>query len=344
MSQLLSLRGICKSFVARRDLLGRAQEVVNAVRGIDLDIEEGETLALVGETGCGKSTTGRLTMGLIEPDLGTIHFAGEDVTAPPRGRPTSLRRRMQIVFQDPESSFNPSMTVRRCIAEPMRVHLGGEAARDRDRIAALLENVGLDPDHMERRPHELSGGQRQRVAIARAIAVDPDFVVCDEVVSALDVSTQAQVLNLLMDLQERRHLAYLFITHDLSIVPSFARRVAVMYLGRIVEMGPVTEVFTAPRHPYTQALISAIPVPDPKRQRRRNHIVLAGDPPNPAAPPTGCSFHPRCAYALPRACTGRDPELLDFDTVKVACHLHDEGPVLAGRPIREASPTETGAG
>jgi oligopeptide/dipeptide ABC transporter ATP-binding protein len=289
---LVAVRELVKHFPLRTGWFGRGGGTVRAVDGVSFTIARGETLALVGESGCGKSTTGRALLRLVEPTSGAVHFDGIDVRALAAEPLRQLRRRMQIVFQDPYGSLNPRLTVGDQVREGLVVHrLAAGAEADR-RVAQLLEEVGLRPEHATRLPSEFSGGQRQRVGIARALAVEPDFVVCDEPVSALDVSVQAQVVNLLRDLQQARGLAYLFIAHDLAVVEHLADRVAVMYLGRLVEVAPRRALFATPRMPYTQALLSAIPVPSPHARRAR--IVLEGDPPSPAAPPPGCAFHPRC--------------------------------------------------
>lgn len=278
---------------------------VRAVEGVSIQIEKGQTLGLVGESGCGKSTFGRCLLRLIEPTAGNVMFDGVDVTSL---RPKDLlpyRRRMQIIFQDPYSSLNPRLTIGRILEEPLVIHkLAATSAQRKRRVEELLDLVGLPPTAASRYPHEFSGGQRQRVGIARALAVEPDFIVCDEPVSALDVSIQAQVLNLLLDLQERLNLTYLFISHDLRVVEHLSHHVAVMYLGRIVEAGPAEQVFAHPAHPYTQALLSAVPKADPAL--RRDRIVLKGDPPRPTAPPSGCAFHPRCPVAIPE-CSAEIP-------------------------------------
>lgn len=294
MSALLEVRRLSKHFSTGRRWLGDRGSPVRAVEDVSFDIAPGETLALVGESGCGKTTTGRAILRLVEPTSGTVHFDGTDVgsLAPPALR--QLRRHMQIVFQDPFGSLNPRLTIGEAIREGLVVHQLAKGAAADTRVAELLEEVGLRPEHASRLPHEFSGGQRQRVGIARALAVEPRFIVCDEPVSALDVSVQAQVVNLLRDLQRDRGLSYLFIAHDLAVVSHMADRVAVMYLGRIVELAPAATLFAAPRMPYTQALVSAVPVPVPGRARRR--IVLAGDPPSPVNPPSGCVFHPRCPH------------------------------------------------
>jgi oligopeptide/dipeptide ABC transporter ATP-binding protein len=293
---LLDVQGLVRHFPGERGLFGfrRARRIVRAVDGVSFAIPAGQTLGLVGESGCGKTTVGRAILRLLEPDAGRVMLGGTDVLALGARELRALRRRMQIVFQDPYGSLNPRMTVRQTLAEPIAIHrLAAGPAAER-RITSLLEEVGLDPAFATAYPHELSGGQRQRVGIARALSVEPQFLVLDEPVSALDVSVQAQVLNLLAELQRKRRLTYLFIAHDLAVVRHIADHVAVMYLGKIVEHAPASALYAAPRHPYTTALLSAVPVPDPAAQRQR--IVLQGDVPSPAAPPPGCPFHPRCPH------------------------------------------------
>ena len=303
---LLEVSGLAKHYPIRKGVvLARQIGAVRAVDGVGFSLNRGETLALVGESGCGKSTTARLVMRLIEPSAGTIRFDGQDVTTASGTALRALRRRMQIVFQDPFASLNPRLTVGDAIAEPMAVHDMGNGAARQARVQELLSLVGLRPFHAGRYPHEFSGGQRQRIGIARALSVRPDLLVCDEPVSALDVSIQAQVVNLLKDLQARFGLSYLFIAHDLAVVKHMADRVAVMYLGRLVEIAETRSLFAAPRHPYTEALLSAAPNPDPTRRRKR--IVLTGDVPSPLDPPSGCSFRTRCPYALPACAADRPP-------------------------------------
>jgi oligopeptide/dipeptide ABC transporter ATP-binding protein len=297
---LLEVRGLAMHFpISEGVVLSRKIGEVKAVDGVDFTIARGETLGLVGESGCGKTTTGRCILRLERPTEGQILFDGQDISGMDRKGLTAMRRRMQVIFQDPYSSLNPRMKVGDIIAEPIRVHgLEADPRRRRDKVRDLLSVCGLDPKFVDRYPHEMSGGQRQRVGIARALALDPEFIVCDEAVSALDVSIQAQVVNLLEDLRERFNLTYLFIAHDLSVVRHLCQRVAVMYLGRIVEMAESDELFDHPMHPYTQALLSAVPVPDPRVEAGRQFRPARGEIPSPINPPSGCVFHPRCPMAV----------------------------------------------
>jgi peptide/nickel transport system ATP-binding protein len=296
-------------------------------------------VGLVGESGSGKSTFGRCVLRLLKIDGGELRIAGRDVTAASRSDLRDIRRNAQMIFQDPYSSFDPRSTVGSSIAEPLRAH-GSMNGRERDaRCAELVELVGLGPQHLQRYPYQFSGGQLQRLAIARALAINPDFVVCDEAVSSLDVSTQAQVINLLRSLQRELGVAYLFIAHDLSVVRHVSDRIAVMYLGRVVEQGPSEAVYTSPKHPYTEALLSAVPVPDPVVQRSRQRIMLSGDVPSPVDPPAGCRFHTRCPFVMD-VCRTVDPEpTVTPDGTTVACHLHTSGPTLAGASVRTLSVT-----
>ena len=330
MTVLLEVEDLVRHFVVRRSLVGRPLATARAVDGVSFSVAPGETLALVGESGCGKTTVSRLVLRLIEPTAGAVRFEGRNVLAFDAGELRRFRRQAQLVFQDPYGSLNPRMTVGEILAEPLVLHTQLAAARRADRVAELLDMVGLPPAAAPRYPHEFSGGQRQRVAIARALAVEPKLVICDEPVSALDVSIRSQILNLLRDLQRRLGLAYIFISHDLAVVKHIADRVAVMNLGRIVETAPADRLFAAPRHPYSHALLSAIPIPDPKA--RRDRIILQGDMPSALAPPPGCRFHTRCAHAIAR-CREEAPSLIDDGGHATACHRWAE---LPARPAAAA--------
>jgi oligopeptide transport system ATP-binding protein len=305
---LIATDRISKYYPLQGGLFARRDRYVRAVDGVSLRVRRGETMGLVGESGCGKSTLGRLMLRLIEPSFGRVTFDGNDITHLPQNALRPLRRRMQIIFQDPYSSLNPRMTVREIVGEAISIHkLAKTRADEEARIVQLLERVGLRADAMDRYPHEFSGGQRQRIGIARALAVEPEFIVCDEPISALDVSIQAQIVNLLLELQETMGLAYLFVSHDLAVVQHVSHAVAVMYLGKIVERASAAQLYAEPRHPYTRALLAAAPRPDPERKRVR--LVLEGDVPSPVDPPPGCAFHPRCPRAIAGTCDRDVPRL-----------------------------------
>ena len=333
-SPILEVRDLVKHYESG-GLFRKSSPPVRAVDGVSFEVGRGETLALVGESGCGKSSVGRTVIRLQEPTSGSVRFEDEDVFALGRTELRRMRRRMQIIFQDPYSSLNPRMTVGQAVAEGIEIHRLARGAEIGRRVEALLAEVGLDPSYARRYPHEFSGGQRQRIGIARALAVEPSFIVCDEPVSALDVSVQAQVINLLSDLQARRGLSYLFIAHDLAVVRQIAHRIAVMYLGHIVELGSTEAVLRNPRHPYTQALLSAVPEPDPGLQRAR--ITLEGDLPSPANPPSGCPFHTRCFHPLrSQRCVDEVPPLRPVADTLAACHYAETTPPQA-EPVLAAA-------
>jgi peptide/nickel transport system ATP-binding protein/oligopeptide transport system ATP-binding protein len=324
---LVEVRNLEKRFPVQRGLFGRGVGQVHAVDGVSFRIAASETLGLVGESGCGKSTAGRTLLRLLEPSGGEIRFRGEEITALDARAMLPYRQRMQMIHQDPYASLNPRMTAGEIVGEPLTIHGVGLRAERRDRVAQLFDRVGLRPEQMHAYPHEFSGGQRQRIGIARALALNPALIVCDEPVSALDVSIQAQIINLLTDLQEEYGLSYLFVAHDLAVVEHISHRVAVMYLGRIVELTDRATLFETPLHPYTEALLSAVPVPRVSA-RRRKRVILTGDVPSPVNRPTGCHFHTRCLYAHAR-CRAEAPALREVtEGHLVACHLHDAGPKL----------------
>ncbi|HET9884572.1 MAG TPA: dipeptide ABC transporter ATP-binding protein [Candidatus Binatia bacterium] len=320
---LLEIRNLKKHFPVGQALFSRNKDVVKAVDGVDLRVEQGETLGLVGESGCGKSTLGRAILRLIEPTEGEVYFEGKNLLAMSQRELRDMRRQMQIIFQDPYASLNPRMRVGDIVGEGLEIHKIARGKAKRDRVIELLRQVGLREDHYDRYPHEFSGGQRQRIGIARALGVGPKFIVCDEPVSSLDVSIQAQIINLLQELQEKMHLTYLFISHDLRVVEHISHRVAIMYLGKVVEIAQSDTIYRDAKHPYTRALLSSVPIPDMDGKKER--VLLQGDVPSPVNPPSGCAFHPRCAYRAP-ICDQMEPPLdFDADFHGVACHVF--GPV-----------------
>jgi oligopeptide/dipeptide ABC transporter ATP-binding protein len=319
MSAVIEVEGLKKHFALKRGMLARTAAIVKAVDGVSFSIQPGETLCLVGESGCGKSTVGKLVLRLLEPTEGAIRLDGEDITQLGRGEMRARRRRMQMVFQDPYASLNPRMTAGRIVSEPLENYSDIGREEREERVAALFEKVGLRADAVKRFPFEFSGGQRQRLGIARALALEPALIIADEPVSALDVSVQAQVLNLMMDLQDELGLAYLFVSHDLGVVEHIGHRVAVMYLGRIVEIADKEALFENPLHPYSQALMAAAPIADPHVKRER--LVLQGDVPSPIDPPSGCTFHTRCPFVFDRCKVERPPLKAAADGRQVACHL-----------------------
>ncbi|CUR55745.1 Oligopeptide transport protein (ABC superfamily, ATP-binding protein) [metagenome] len=327
MSTSLAITDLVKDYPVRSGILNRRTATVRAVAGVSLAVDAGQTFGLVGETGCGKSTLGRCVVRLHDSDGGSVRLDDDDILGYDESRLRAVRRRIQLVFQDPYASLNPRLSVRQTLMEPLVIH-DLHAGRREERVQELLDQVGLNPTHAGRFPHEFSGGQRQRIGIARALAVEPEVMVLDEPVSALDVSVQAGVLNLLDDLQQRLGLTYLFIAHDLSVVRHLSHRVGVMYLGRMVEQGPVDTLFEAPLHPYTQALLSAVPVPDPRIERTRERIILTGDVPSPANPPSGCRFRTRC-WKAQDICSAVEPQPVDAGAGQlVACHFPELRTVL----------------
>ena len=328
-ANLVEVDALKVHFPIRSGIFKTTKGTVKAVDGVTFEVRRGETLGLVGESGCGKSTIGRAMIRLREPTDGSVRFDGVDLTSLNSGALRKMRRRMQIIFQDPYGSLDPRMTVGSIVSEPIETHHLATGEAKKERVAELLRLVGLDPKYVRRYPHEFSGGQRQRIGVARALAVEPEFIVCDEPISALDVSIQAQVLNLLTDLRSRLGLTYLFVAHDLSVVKHISDRVAVMYLGKVVEIGPPDQLYAAPGHPYTRALLSAVPVPDPVSERKRRRVILKGDVPSPVNPPPGCRFHTRCwlyeRLGKPENCRTDDPPLAVLDGEhRAACHYAAE--------------------
>ncbi len=320
-NQLLVVKGLKKYYPVKNGFFGGATKTIKAVDGVNFEVKKGETFSIVGESGCGKSTTGMCLNHLISPTSGEIYFNGKTFKNSKNKEIKELRRQMQVIFQDPYSSLNPKHTIKRIISEPLVINRMGSKSEIEDRVRSLISLVGLGEHHLNRYPHELSGGQKQRIGIARALALNPELIICDEPVSALDVSIQSQILNLFEELQEKLNLTYIFISHDLSVVEHISDRVAVMYLGKIVEQGTREKIFSNPQHPYTQALLSSVPIADPKLKKSKNRIILKGDPPSPKNPPKGCHFHTRCPYKVD-ACEASYPVMKKVsEGHQAACHL-----------------------
>ncbi len=342
MAEVLRVNNLVKYFPVRQGFLGRPKGNIHAVDGVSLSLEENQTLGLVGESGCGKSTIGLCILRLIKPTSGEVWFEGQNLTTLPASELRRLRKNLQIVFQDPFGSLNPRMTVAQIIEEPLLNHANLSSNRRREKVAEALTMVGLLPEHANRFPHEFSGGQRQRICLARALILRPKVVICDEPVSALDVSVQAQVLNLLSRLQKELKLSYLFVSHDLAVIRHVSHHVAVMYLGQIVEKAPVKEIYMNPMHPYTQALLSAVPIPNPRKKRHR--ILLEGDVPSPLDPSPGCRFHPRCRHVM-EICRETAPPLREIKTGHwTACHLYEDHPPTMGRGDSGTAPLGSPSG